>query len=225
MMWTELKLCTDPKEVFLQLMARWWRGIPGRGEREQKCSWHVQNKGKMLKPHNLIRASKCLIFPQMCPFSLPLESHLGRCQEAQHRLYESIRRVLHKERGLCFWEKGSQSQGNSRVSYAWTGRDVKEKQSASAAASAPRQQQGTTSGKGSWTEGWGRRVGRVEIGRASARSGGSDSFLRCWCGYAGGVLSSLSLNSGWNHCHSGNTPCLFGSDWQGFVINGNREKL
>lgn len=123
MMWTELKLCTDPKEVFLQLMARWWRGIPGRGEREQKCFWCVQSKSKMLKPHNLIRASKCLIFPQMCPFSLPLESHLGRCQEAQHRLYESVRRVLHKERGLCFWEKGSQSQGNSRVSYAWTGRE------------------------------------------------------------------------------------------------------
>lgn len=107
-MWTELKLCTDPKEEFLQLKVGWWRWIPGGGEREQKSFWHVQSKGKMLKPHSLIRASKCLIFSQMCPFSLPLESHLGWCQEAaQCQLCES----LATQGGLCCLDRGVRKEG------------------------------------------------------------------------------------------------------------------
>lgn len=195
-MWSELKLCTDPKEEFLQLMAGWWRWIPGRGEREQKFFWHVQSKGKMLKPHNLIRASKCLIFPQMCPFSLPLESHLGWCQEAQWQLCESLatqggRAVLQSEPRAQQGQLCMDWQGTWRRSNGLTG-NMKEKHSASAAAPAPRQQQGAMRGKGSWTEGWGRRVGTVDTGRASVRSGGSDSCPRCWCGCVGGVFSSLS---------------------------------
>lgn len=57
--------------------------------------------------------------------------------------------------------------------------NVKKEHSASAAAPAPRQQQAAMSGKGSWTEGLGRRVKRAETGGASARSGGSDSCPRC----------------------------------------------
>lgn len=189
MMWTELKLCTDPKEVFLHLKAGWWTGIPGRGDREQKCFWHVQSKGKMLKPHNLIRASTCLIFPQMCPFSLPLESHLGWCQEAQCQLCDSLatqegRALLLREgqsepralQGwLCMdwqgmWRKSLQPQqqhllpGSSKVPQV--GRVLGQK--------------GEEEGLGEWKH------------KRSEKSRGPDSHLRCWCGCVGGVLSSLS---------------------------------
>lgn len=195
--WTELKLGRDPKEVFLQLMAGWWRWIPGRGERERDFFWHVQSKGKMLKPHNLIRASKCLIFPQMCPFSLPLESNLGWCQEAAEcQLCES----LATQGGRALLLRGGHSEPRAQqgqLCMDWQGTCRRSHQP---------QQQHLLPGSSKLPRlekvlghsGKQRRVGRVETGRASARSGGSDSCPRCWCECVGEVFSSLSSTKALN---------------------------